>query len=771
MVERGRRIRARRGRPDAFEGRAAAVARWRVTAGMRVAVPRHPLESACVTVPPRVCHTHRRFSASGRYANRSMRPITRSTSAHVCAVTTILARPRRRTPDNHRELQLLSSVRRDHRSPHPHQPNPHASSAQPLLSKLLPTPSHAHTGARALRKPVPPRLLSAPMSSSHACPVAQPAAAGAAVAAATAAPDSLTARMRCPRVAGVKLPAAEPARTGRLLAATAIDPTKLQALARLWAVPRAALDAYETAETERLADAPIDWQNFYDDVIAAGDAPPAMGGGHGPDARLFRIMLAIGGDLPVRSTDDTAKCVACGNTPSSSSTSSSSMELRGAESRPCVVRPEVVAAVVRAALSRRGNPVFAKNMAAAVATVQFGISPDRMVRVYWPALLRRSGLCTSLRRFEVSNEMSGCFAGLESSKFVAMLRDLGDVLDDSKSRERGGFGPCLCAGAGGIDCDAGWVSVGAALRYSDRRDLLTRRAVQAVCKRHGRNAVVERADCVRNRPCDCKPEPRKQDGSTSSVSSSVSSEDGPCASHHRSSTASRSTLCRCAVEKGLKGSVVGSVASLVTMDCDDDVGGRSPPNGNEPFVDGASDTECTLAELDDEEEEDMMDVADTSSSYTRSKSLSTGSIDAMSGLDFVRLYLALVRCGTDGGVLYWFEVLDVDGDGLISCADARHFYGERRREGERRLGGTALCEVESVWTRVCGSAGGLQGGYGDLSCRLSTRDVLRMDKSDREFLLCALLIRRVDDVQLVDAAATERLRQSEAFKTGSELRG
>jgi hypothetical protein len=548
------------------------------------------------------------------------------------------------------------------------------------------------------------RPASTPVTTMPAPSAARPAQAAA-----------LVARLRDPRPAAKLLPAAEPARTERLLAVTRGDPSKLQALARLWAVPRAALDTYEAATAARRCGGSTDWAAFYRDVVATGGAAAGAAGGHGPEARLFRILAAAGGDR--------SQAAVC---------------------------PEVVGEMVSAALRRSGSPHFATNMTAAVATVLFALEPDRRVTAYKPAVLARAGLCASMRRLEVSNEFVGCLSGLESSKFVAMLRDLSEVEEDSRGRDGPGFGPCPCGGSGGTACEAGWVSLGAVTRYSERRDLLTRRAVQAVFKRHGRRAVVCASACAGTvkqpaTPCRCSKAGRWGGGSSSSVSSGS-------AAGGRTDRARPRRRCRCKVG----GSVVGSVVSLTAMDYESDAGTVSPPSGSE-----ADDDSCP----DDADSGDEGGEA-VGALQTQADCLAAGAVEAMSGLDFVRLYLALVRCGTDGGVRYWFSVLDVDGDGYVSCADGRHFYAERRRDGERRLCGTVLCEVESVWTRVCGSAGGSEGGSGDWGRRLSQRDVLRMGKADREFLLCALLIRRVDDVQLVDVAATERLRQSPGFAAG-----
>lgn len=473
-------------------------------------------------------------------------------------------------------------------------------------------------------------------------------------------------------------PPTEPARTGRLLAADPASP--IPALARLWAVPRSALDAYAAA------DPTVSWAAFYVSIVAPVDDSL----GHAPDARLFRVL---------RATD-----AASGR-------------------RSAGVTRQSLENVVESAIRRRASPLLGRNVAAAVASVVFCVQSDRRGGVS-AAAVRKAGLSAALRRYEVSNEVWGCMSGLEAGRFGAMLTDLEGVLGDGR-REGEGYGECECEFSA-EGCEGGWISLGSVLRYCEKRDLLTRRAVLAVFARHGRRAVVGRCGgkCI------------SDDGSVSSVESVVL--EGNCVR---------------AVDGKGKTRRIGGLDTLAAMDCGD---GNDSPTSMGSEIDGEEGCCAMSAHEGSETETESVDEEVEECLITLSQCAESGADLAMTALDFVRLYLALVRCGTDTGVRYWFSVLDVDGDGYISCADGRHFYGERRRDGERRGGGdTVLCEVESVWTRVCGSA----GGFGSPQRRLSIGEVLGMGKSDREFLLCALLIRRVDDVQLVDVAATDRLRK------------
>ena len=116
--------------------------------------------------------------------------------------------------------------------------------------------------------------------------------------------------------------------------------------------------------------------------------------------------------------------------------------------------------------------------------------------------------------------------------------------------------------------------------------------------------------------------------------------------------------------------------------------------------------------------------------------------------DFVRMYLALTDCSSLTGIRYWFAVLDYDFDGAIGASDVAHFYSERRAAGEQ-ASAVILSDVMSLWTRLCASARIDFQGRG-----IRLRDLKRMNANDREFILCALLIRRVDDSTLVNVAAT-----------------
>lgn len=121
---------------------------------------------------------------------------------------------------------------------------------------------------------------------------------------------------------------------------------------------------------------------------------------------------------------------------------------------------------------------------------------------------------------------------------------------------------------------------------------------------------------------------------------------------------------------------------------------------------------------------------------------------AMSTAEFVRLYLALIGSATNSGLKYWFSILDQDGDGWIGAEDVAHYYAERKFESECR-NGVILADVQSIWIRLCAMSGVSPNGKG-----LNLSSLKYLGKEDREFVMCALLIRRADTGNLVNVAAT-----------------
>lgn len=123
----------------------------------------------------------------------------------------------------------------------------------------------------------------------------------------------------------------------------------------------------------------------------------------------------------------------------------------------------------------------------------------------------------------------------------------------------------------------------------------------------------------------------------------------------------------------------------------------------------------------------------------------------LSSAGFCRLFQALTTCGAVGSAVgYWFRVLDHDLDGVIGAGDVRHYYAHKRVLGHAAEPDVVLTCVRHVWTRLVAMAGGRTSG-------LRPRDLRVLTDKEREFVLCALLVRRVDDGGLVNVRATLRL--------------
>lgn len=136
--------------------------------------------------------------------------------------------------------------------------------------------------------------------------------------------------------------------------------------------------------------------------------------------------------------------------------------------------------------------------------------------------------------------------------------------------------------------------------------------------------------------------------------------------------------------------------------------------------------------------------------YVRHRGCALGNANdvRMTVADFVRMYLALVGSGTDPGLKYWFSILDQDGDGWVGVSDVTHFYAERKIESEKR-NGIVLADVQCLWIRLCAMMGIPPTGKG-----ISLDSLRELGREEREFVMCALLVRRADDGNLTNVAAT-----------------
>jgi len=123
----------------------------------------------------------------------------------------------------------------------------------------------------------------------------------------------------------------------------------------------------------------------------------------------------------------------------------------------------------------------------------------------------------------------------------------------------------------------------------------------------------------------------------------------------------------------------------------------------------------------------------------------------LSAAGFCRLFQALTTCGSAGSARYWFRIIDHDMDGVIGAGDVRHYYAHKRVLGHAAEPDVVLTCVRHVWTRLVAMSANADG--------LRLRDLRALTDKEREFVLCALLVRRVDDGGLVNVRAT--LRQSD----------
>lgn len=106
---------------------------------------------------------------------------------------------------------------------------------------------------------------------------------------------------------------------------------------------------------------------------------------------------------------------------------------------------------------------------------------------------------------------------------------------------------------------------------------------------------------------------------------------------------------------------------------------------------------------------------------------------------------------------------------MLGLGDVTHFYKQKRVIGMREEGGVVLACVRDVWTRLVGmtagaassgegcggiGGGGVGGGARRRTPGMSMRDFRLLTPKEREFILCALLVRRVDDAAIVNVRAT-----------------
>jgi len=113
----------------------------------------------------------------------------------------------------------------------------------------------------------------------------------------------------------------------------------------------------------------------------------------------------------------------------------------------------------------------------------------------------------------------------------------------------------------------------------------------------------------------------------------------------------------------------------------------------------------------------------------------------MTHAEFAALFVALVECGKPSAMRYWFWVLDTDGDGVLGLEDIADFYRFRKQASEER-NGVILAGIQSFWSRISDMVG--------WDKQITINSLLGLTVKQREFILCALLVRRPDEGHLVN---------------------
>lgn len=384
-----------------------------------------------------------------------------------------------------------------------------------------------------------------------------------------------------------------------------------------------------------------------------------------------------------------------------------------------------VAATIRSLLSARGSPLYERNARIAVETVLYGLHSDPLVTVYTPADLAGPRLAASLAAAESTGALQGALAALAPGRFAGMLMDWTDLLEDA--------GPgieCSCPAAAAAAAAAEAAAEAAAARAeaaSRRRTMpdswasslsLDDDAVDAgALLVPGARACggVDDGDV----PLGCSPPSMSIISTSSSADSHLSVPEPACSPH--------TLICEYHSGRGAASAAADS---------------------------GAADDGDTWV------------CAGSLNAFCESKGLLTpraiatvvrlyGRHGRLSSAGFCRLFQALTTCGAVGSAVgYWFRVLDHDLDGVIGAGDVRHYYAHKRVLGHEAEPDVVLTCVRHVWTRLVAMAGGRTGG-------LRPRDLRALTDKEREFVLCALLVRRVDDGGLVNVCATLRLTSDE----------
>lgn len=398
-----------------------------------------------------------------------------------------------------------------------------------------------------------------------------------------------------------------------------------------------------------------------------------------------------------------------------------------------------VAATVRALLSARGSPLYERNARIAVETVLYGLHADPLVTAYSPADLAGPRLAASLTAAETTGMLTGALASLAPGRFAGMLMDWTDLLEDAAPGIE-----CSCPAAAAAAVAAEAAAEAAAARAEAAARLQTMSGSWASSVSLADDAAV--AGDVGTAPSDALLVPGR--GVDGGVGGGVDGVDVPlgCSPPSMSVISASSSA-----DSHLL--VPEPACSPHTLSCEYHSGR------------GAAASAAAAADGPAEDGETWV-CAGSLNAFCEAKGLLTpravatvvrlyGRHGRLSSAGFCRLFQALTTCGSVGSAVgYWFRVLDHDLDGVVGAGDVRHYYAHKRVLGHAAEPDVVLTCVRHVWTRLVAMAGGRTGG-------LRPRDFRVLTDMEREFVLCALLVRRVDDGGLVNVRATLRLTSDE----------
>lgn len=453
--------------------------------------------------------------------------------------------------------------------------------------------------------------------------------------------------------------------------------------------------------------------------------------------------------------------------------------------RPTVPRA-VVARVVERLISSRGSPLYMDNMDVAVECVLYRVNAHPHTERYSARELRDAGLAQSLLNYESCGIFAGTLGGLDAARFGGLLMDWNDALEGAAPRSPetstgGDDGDSLSMGGGGGDAaasdDGGWTSDSSAGNES-----VVSTAEPSVPGLDGDDAAALQTTTVGDTG-EAELRAMFGDAYDPPGMSGVDSD-----SELGGDVDEGVPLAVSGDANGIGDDANGAVSKGVDDGDTNGSGYRAsfppvtqPPPPSSPIESpSASPSRSVVSRLPPLEEDSIS--AGALHAFCASKSLLTPRAIAavvrayghsatrrLSVTAFARLFLALTDCGDQGAVGFWFPIVDHDGDGVLGLGDVTHFYKQKRVIGMREEGGVVLACVRDVWTRLVGmtagaassgegcggiGGGGVGGGARRRTSGMSMRDFRLLTPKEREFILCALLVRRVDDAAIVNVRAT-----------------